>query len=713
MHEFSGLWQAAQAYPVSEWWRRAAAVSRLKRLADTYGGEFLAGLYLDDCPDFEDWRLLQSEQYHQQMLVALSALADHALALADPLAAMPYARRQLALEAWREVAHRQLMMAHLMMGQPQLVRQQYDTCCRILATELGIHPGEETQALWAQLGKGDTRSSFTPPPIHNRPATPTPFIGRQQTLGRVLPLLLDPDYRLLTLTGVGGVGKTRLALEAGAKMTAYFGDGVWFVPLVGVTEQPDDADWMVETIATAVAQVLSVTLTGQGTAQAQLLAALKGREMLLILDNFEHLQAGVSLVTALMAQCPAVKLLVTSRNRLNLQSEVHVPLTGLPVGEVAQPAAAVELFQERAGRVDFSFALSASEQPLAIQLCQFLEGVPLSIELAAGWIDRQPLAEIVATIAQDLDGLATTMADVPERHRSLRAVFTGSWRLLTEIEQQILARLAIFRGGFQPEAVAGVDTTVLSNLVEHFLLRQGENGRYDLHELLRQFSFEKLTESGFLTEVQEGHSRYYLQFVAQREIQIRQAWLTVQDEMVVELGNIRQAWAWAITVMDVDLLTVALPGIYALYRSSNLFREGEQVLGRAAKQVEAWLQQAVDLDIDLRQRAETLLNEHRIMIADFLNKLGRGKDVPAMMETAVAQAVQLENVRQHAAAEVQWGIGLIGKGAFREAQTHLTQAHSLAETIQDENLLADCLVHLGLVVWYQGDYSLAREYCQG
>jgi predicted ATPase/Tfp pilus assembly protein PilF len=535
----------------------------------------------------------------------------------------------------------------------------------------------------------------------------------------LLPLLLDPDYRLLTLTGVGGVGKTRLALEAGAKMTAHFSHGAWFVSLVGVTEQSDDADLAAETIATAVAQVLSVTLTGQGTAQAQLWAALKRKEMLLILDNFEHLQAGVGLVTALLAQCPAVKLLLTSRTRLNLQSEVHVPLAGLPVGEAARPAAAVELFQERAERVDFSFVLAAGERPLAIQLCQFLEGVPLSIELAAGWIDRQPLAEIVTTIAQDLEQMATTMADVPERQRSMRAVFAGSWRLLSASEQQVLARLAVFRGGFElaaVDAVAGkAQTAVLSNLVEHFLLRQAEgvNGRYDLHELLRQFSFEKLTELGLLAEVQARHGRYYLNFVAQQETIIRQEWLAVREEIEVELGNIRQAWAWAADVMDVDLLTAVQPAIYALYRSANLFREGQQLLAKTAVQVETWLQQNNILDENRQQLAQTLLNQLQIDNADFLNKLGRGKDVPIMIETAVTRALQLGNMRQQAAAEMQWGIGLIGKGDFNKARTHLTQAHTLAEAIHDEELLAECLVHLGLSAWYQSDYSLAREYCQG
>ncbi|HUM70222.1 MAG TPA: hypothetical protein PLK31_15425, partial [Chloroflexota bacterium] len=396
-------------------------------------------------------------------------------------------------------------------------------------------------------------------------------------------------------------------------------------------------------------------------------------EMLLILDNFEHLQAGVGLVTALLAHCPAVKLLVTSRNRLNLQSEVHVPLSGLPVGEVARPSAAVELFQERAERVDFSFVLAEAERPLAIQLCQFLEGVPLSIELAAGWIDRRPLAEIVATIAQDLDQLATTMADVPERQRSLRAIFAGSWRLLTEIEQQTLARLAVFRGGFQLAAAeaVGAEAGVLANLVEHFLLRQGENGRYDMHELLRQFSWEKLTERNELTETEAQHGRYYLQCLSQREETIHQeSWVKSRDAIEGDLANIRQAWRWAVAHLQVQACAESLRVLSFFYAIERLSREGVALFQEAAQHFQAAYESTEPMPT-----AVTLLSG-RLMIEQAVhhNRLSNYQRAVELSQQACAlfQAMPdltKEQTRALVSARYEWANSACEQGQYETAQS--------------------------------------------
>jgi predicted ATPase len=331
-------------------------------------------------------------------------------------------------------------------------------------------------------------------------------------------MLDESDCRLLTLVGPGGVGKTRLALEAAARRIDRYQHGVHFVPLVGVPA-PD-------LLAAAVAESLQFQVDSAHSAVPagdQLVDYLRERATLLVLDNFEHLLDARDLLTELIEQAPRVDLLTTSRERLQVQSEWVLDLEGLELGNGnghAGESAAVRLFVDRARQVDNGYTLSEQERPHVERLCRLVNGMPLGIELAAAWASTLPCSEIADEIERNLGFLETTMHDVPQRHRSLRAAFDQSWRLLLDDERRVFSQLAVFRGSFARDAAAAVaraGLTELHGLVSKSLVRRAELGRFELHELLRQYAAERLAaEHVELAEARERHARFYLGMVASR-----------------------------------------------------------------------------------------------------------------------------------------------------------------------------------------------------
>jgi len=322
------------------------------------------------------------------------------------------------------------------------------------------------------------------------PLASTRFIGREAELAQIEDYLNDPDCRLLTLIGPGGVGKTRLAYQAAVSKAGDFASGVCVVPLAGVASP--------EYLLSTLAERLKLQLYGSADQKAQVLEYLREKRQLLVLDNCEHLLDGIEVLDEILAVAPGVKILATSRERLNLQGEWLLPVQGLPFPRnESEPGAetysAVQLFVQSARRGGPGFQLADVKD--VARICKLVEGLPLAIELAACWVHQMPGARIAEQIQRDLDFLSTNLRDVPERHRSTRALFEHSWRLLSGDEQAVLRKLSVFRSGFDADAaahIANASLHVLSALTEKSLLRASPLERYDLHELLRQFAEEKL-----------------------------------------------------------------------------------------------------------------------------------------------------------------------------------------------------------------------------
>ena len=395
---------------------------RLEQLLKLYRGEFLAGFSLDDSTLFEEWLLLKREWLHGRAVDALTTLADYHERRGEFDQARRYAQQQVHFEPWREEAHRQLMRLLALAGQRSAALAQYQTCTRALQIELGVAPSSETIKLADQIKQGSLPGPIAP----SLPIAPTPLVGREIDRAELADRLASPEGRLITLVGPGGIGKTRLALHIAHDQLGLFADGVHWAALGSIST----ADLIVPTIASAV----GLTLYGKESPQTQLFNYLREKHLLLVLDNVEHLPDLAGFVAELLHRAPHLSLLITSRERLALQEEWMYEVEGLAypraITDAAEQYDAPLLFTQCARRTSRKFALAATDQVALVKICQLVEGMPLALEMAAAWTTTRSCEEIAQAIAASLDLLATTLRNVPERQRSVRATFEHSWEQL-------------------------------------------------------------------------------------------------------------------------------------------------------------------------------------------------------------------------------------------------------------------------------------------
>jgi predicted ATPase/transcriptional regulator with XRE-family HTH domain len=397
------------------------------------------------------------------------------------------------------------------------------------------------------------------------PVFPTAFLGRENEIDIVSQQLRDPACRLLTLTGPGGVGKTRLAVEVARHLEPVFSDGVYFLSFAGV-DQP-------ESILPVVADTLGIIFSGPADPKQQVIHVLRMKNLLLIFDNMEHLVAGSAILGEILEQAPGIRLLLTSREAVHLQWEWIFEVQGLPIPESAQPSvlesnSAIALFLQRTRQSAPQMILTAEQANAIVQICRLVDGLPLAIELAASWARVMLPSEIAAELARGLDLLQTTLQDVSARHRSIRLVFDHSWRLLTEVESAALMRLAVFPSGFTRDAaqkVTGTSVVLLSALVSKSLLRYGKTaGRYDFHELVRQYVLARLHDQADLEQsAHTQHAEYFARWLGDLESPLKSAQqIAISASIRAETANWSAAWRWSAQHQRLDLLMPMAPCLY-------------------------------------------------------------------------------------------------------------------------------------------------------
>lgn len=411
---------------------------------------------------------------------------------------------------------------------------------------------------------------------HNLPVQNTPFLGRDIELAELSQLLADPKVRLISILGPGGMGKSWLALEAAAGQLDNFNHGVYFVQLAPL----DAADGIVAVMAEA----LNFSFHAGESQAAQLQGYIREKQLLLIMDNYEHLLDGVKVLVDLLRIAPGLKVLATSRSRLNLQEEHRFPLTGIDFPEsisvdMMMQSSAVQLFLENARRVQADFALTDENSASIAQICQLVQGMPLGIILAATWLEMLAPAEIVSELSRSLDFLETDLQDLPERQRSFRAVFDYSWRLLSQAEQEVFQQLSIFRGGFTREAaqeVTGASLRSLMGLVNKSFLQRADKERFMVHELLRQFGEDYLSNDSALNQqTRSKHSLFYQQFLTHCEplLKGKDQQNTLQ-RIALDYENCRLALLWAAENGEIEDLLKPLEAIGWFLFWRHLYQQG-------------------------------------------------------------------------------------------------------------------------------------------
>ena len=560
----------------------------LQEAVRLWGGSFMCGFTVANSVRFDDWQFAEGEALRRELTETLDRMIEYYYSTEDWTSAARYARQWLQIDSLNELGYRRLMQALAAQGKRSEALQAFDECTRVLTAELGLSPQESTAELAAKIRATQGRvASCTKSRSHRLPRALVPIIGRREVATQLEVLLLNETSQVVTLVGLGGSGKTSLALHVGRRMEDRYEHGAFFIPLNSIRGD--------NVVVTTVAQSLRISLPREKSSSLieQLADFLRDRNLLLLLDGAEHVLPQVQALLSALQIAAGVQILLTSRIPLRSAGEIAITLNGLDYpGTKVSPKraadyAAVRLLRIAAQRHGHVPGIEASELAGMARLARLLEGSPLGLEMAAGWRSVLTWDEIADRVSDNLDFLVHMQEGIAPRHRTFAAVFEQTWGLLPEEAQSALQKLSVFRNGFTIGAAEYVAESFPSNLallVNRCLIVRIEPERYEVHELLRQFASGKLGSAGSEIErVRARHAEYYLTSVVKwfRKLTGPEQYQTL-ELMGQEMGNVRSAFQHAADMGASELLRKAAEGLFFYYDMRTQFEEGERVFRNAA-----------------------------------------------------------------------------------------------------------------------------------
>ena len=686
-------------------------IRRLQRALDLYRGNFLDQLFLKGSPLFDEWAIIQRESLMRQYIEVMEYLITYHERRGEFERACDVATQIVTYLPWDETAHQTIMRMLAQSGRLHAAEQQFQTLQRYLHSELNVEPAPKTLSLLAKIRScADQNTALTPAfsiSKSNIPQVSTIFVGRENEQEMLSDLLANYKTRLITLTGSGGIGKTRLAIHFAREQIGVFNDGVYFVPLTSINSG--------EQLILSIADALSFSFYTPQDPLTLLIDHLRDKEILLVLDNFEHLLVDSNqardVLIKILRKSPHVVMLATSRQPLNLRIENTVEIHGMPYPAekehppiIAANYSSLQLFEKIAQRHNPQFSLREHEDGI-IRICQLVEGVPLGIELSASWTRGYPVEEIARQIEADLDFLASTMPDIPERHRSIRSVFDHSWKLLSETEQEVLRKLTVFPGSFSLNAaiaLTGANITSLHSLVEKSLLQLVSEDRYNMHNLLRQFASEKLNAHvNESSDTHYAHCVYFSTYLQKYEADLYGPDpVPAEKALSQEIENIRSAWNYTIQTHALPQIQIAARSLARFYDMRSWFSEGLE----AFKEAVSAISQVSSSD----KKSPQVLGQVTAQLAWFEIQTGEYQKAIERLENLIP-VLPSESYAERALIHNILGSAVYELGEFDKAKSHFEKSLNLASKNENLPAMAFANNYLGNIARNQGDFKLAES----
>lgn len=684
---------------------------RLIRAAELYKGLFLADFYVEAALAFEEWLHIKREEYSLKAVGVFADLANYYENVQHYAAAEAYSRQQLKLEPFLDSAHRRLMRVLCFQSETQRALDHYEACKEFFQLELGFEPERATSALYEQIQMGGLSAPESLDTLPLAPQLPVSlpklivakpnFMGREVELAQLEELL--QSSRLVTLLGLGGVGKTELALKLAQRQEKQFAGAIVFVPVEDISDP--------EVMWYRIAETLGLGTETTQNALQTLINFIANKAMLLILDAAEQLVGGAASFSGLLEHCPQLTMLVTSRESLQIKHEQCLRLKGFPVPESkalieVKQSYAVQLFVKQAQRHQTDFVLTNSNAATVVKICCLLEGLPLGLELAAVWVSVLPLEEIAHELSSNLDLLKNQQRDAPERHRSIRAVFEHAWQQLEPHEQQIMQSLAVFRGGFRrqaAQAVSGASLSDMARLSHKALLNLQPSNRYGLHALLNQYSLEKLEldNDGFIRS-KSSHASYFFSLLSERFNTTLESFSSSDlDILAEEDANLFAAWQCLIKQKDWAALQANLGALSRFFIARSRQKEGLLWLEEAYK--------AIQLDLestDLLKLCEANLLVYQALL---MMPLGRYEEVSKLAQKGLEDCQKLGLVKESAVACNILGNCELFFGHRVEAEAHFTEGLKRFTSLDQYAGITNSLNNLAIVARRNGKPVKAKQ----